>query len=115
MLRGMLQRVLGWITRLFTGHPRGAYRTVFMEELPDRLEEHVIYILGEGEYTWSAAIICPCGCREILHMSLHKEGRPRWELTRHSDGTVSLTPSVWRKIGCQSHFFFERGRIRWCK
>ncbi|MCF8567897.1 hypothetical protein LLE49_24550 [Alicyclobacillus tolerans] len=86
-----------------------------MEELPERLDKHLIYILGEGEYTWSAEMLCPCGCGEVLHMSLHPDGRPRWELTRHPDGTVSLSPSVWRKVGCRSHFFLERGRVRWCK
>ncbi|WP_236819161.1 DUF6527 family protein [Alicyclobacillus ferrooxydans] len=60
-------------------------------------------------------MLCPCGCGEVLHMSLHPDGRPRWELTRHPDGTVSLSPSVWRKVGCRSHFFLERGRVRWCK
>lgn len=113
MLRTLSRIVYDWLKRLFNGAPR-SYRTVFMEELPDKLETRAIYILGEGEYTWSASMVCPCGCGETLHMSLHKEGRPRWELLRHSDGTVSLKPSIWRKKGCRSHFFFQRGQVRWC-
>ena len=92
-----------------------AYSTIFIEELPDDPEKDVIYILGEGKHLWAADMLCPCGCGERLQMSLHHEGRPRWEVTKHSDGTVSLYPSVWRKRGCNSHFFIKQGRIEWCK
>ena len=91
------------------------YQTLLMEELPDRMDAHTIYVLGEGEYTWSASMLCPCGCGDILHMSLHKEGRPRWRITSHNDGTVSLSPSINRMVGCKSHFFFEFGSVRWSK
>lgn len=109
----ILRSILGWVQRLFTGRSR-PFRTVFRKEIPDCLEKNVIYICGEGGHLWFAAMRCPCGCGETLQMSLHKEGRPRWELIRHSDGTVSLRPSIWRKRGCGSHFFFERGRVKWC-
>ncbi|WP_052090605.1 DUF6527 family protein [Desulfosporosinus sp. HMP52] len=91
------------------------YKTLRIEELPDKMEANTIYVLGEGNYNWSVGMICPCGCGNILHMSLHKEGRPHWKIIWHNDGTVSLSPSVNRLVGCKSHFFFERGRVRWCK
>jgi hypothetical protein len=104
--------IAAWFSSLFNrGKP---YRTIFLEDLPDNLKPYTVYILGEGEYLWSAAMLCPCGCGEIVHISLHKEGRPRWEITNHKDGTVSFKPSIWRKDGCKSHFFLERGLIRWC-
>jgi hypothetical protein len=83
-------------------------------DLPDKLDENIIYILGEGKYLWSVVMLCPCGCCEVLHMSLHQEGRPQWKLKRHFGGTVSLTPSINRKVGCRSHFFFKKGRVIWC-
>lgn len=86
-----------------------------VEELPDVLQEKTIYIAGENEYLWFAALVCPCGCKEVLHMSLLNDADPRWSLSKHSDGTVSLSPSVWRKIGCKSHFFLIHSRIQWCK
>ena len=110
----MFKKFLQWIVEWFTPGKPNPYKTVFTEELPERLAKDTLYILGEGEYLWSAAMICPCGCGEVLQMSLHVEGRPRWKVTFHSDGTVSLWPSVNRKIGCRSHFFFERGHVRWC-
>ncbi|MCL5047127.1 MAG: DUF6527 family protein [Actinobacteria bacterium] len=104
MFRIILGRILDWLQHRFMGGSR-PYRTVFLEELPDCLDERVLYVLGEGGHLWSVAMLCQCGCGETLHMSLHQEGRPRWELTYHSDGTVSLWPSIWRKYGCRSHFF----------
>ena len=89
--------------------------TVFVEELPDVVDPRTVYVVGEGHHLWFVALVCPCGCGETLQMSLHTEGRPRWRLMRHRDGTVSLRPSVWRRTNCRSHFFLRRGRIEWCE
>lgn len=88
--------------------------TVYTEELPDVPQPDTIYVLGANGYLWSAAMLCPCGCGELLQMNLHEDGRPRWKLTRHEDGTVSLTPSVSRIVGCRSHFWLRRGQVQWC-
>jgi Family of unknown function (DUF6527) len=99
---------------LFKPNKNKTYRTVYVEELPDIVEIEKIYILGEGQYLWSAAMKCPCNCKNVLQMSLHQDGTPRWNLTIHDNGTVSLYPSIWRKVGCKSHFFFKEGKIQWC-
>lgn len=103
---------LWWRTRVLRSAPARATR--FAEELPDVFDPWTVYVVGEGAHVWFAALICPCGCRELLQMSLHPEGRPRWRLTLHAGGTVSLKPSVWRRTGCRSHFFLRRGRVEWC-
>lgn len=90
------------------------YNTIYTDELPDKIDKNTIYILGEGNYLWSAAMLCPCGCGELIQLSLHKEGRPKWEIIRNKNGTVSLHPSIWRKKGCHSHYFFKNGFIQWC-
>lgn len=86
-----------------------------VEELPDVLDSKCIYVVGEGSYNWFTAMICPCGCGETLYMSLLPDDSPRWDITMHRDGTVSLYPSVWRKKGCKSHFFLRNGYIIWHK
>ncbi|WP_375692081.1 DUF6527 family protein [Pseudooceanicola sp. LIPI14-2-Ac024] len=48
-------------------------------------------------------------------MNLLQDERPCWRVTRHKDGLVSLHPSVWRKKDCGSHFWFKRGRVKWCR
>jgi Family of unknown function (DUF6527) len=90
-------------------------RVIIMEELPDELSPDVVYVAGEKGNHWFVAMLCPCGCRETLHMGLLADTRPRWRLTIHEDNTASLHPSVWRQVGCRSHFFIVRGQIRWCE
>lgn len=90
------------------------WATLYVEELPERLTPTTVYVLGEKQYRWSVALLCPCGCGETLHMSLHEDSRPRWRLHDHRDGTVTLFPSVWRRVGCRSHFLLRRGRVEWC-
>ena len=102
-----------WIRSWFQRKPI-RFRTQRIEELPDQLEPATIYIAGESEYLWFVAMICTCGCGETLHMNLQTDTRPRWSVTCHEDGTVSLLPSVWRKVGCRSHFFFREGAVVWC-
>jgi hypothetical protein len=107
---GVLQRWLpGWLRR----RP-APIKAVRVEELPDKLDCLTLYAVGEGDYLWFAAMICPCGCGQTLHMSLLKDERPRWKLTEHPDGTASLVPSIWRVKGCRSHFWLKRGKIEWC-
>ncbi|NES93778.1 MAG: hypothetical protein F6K32_00690 [Desertifilum sp. SIO1I2] len=90
-------------------------RTIKVEELPNRLHPNCVYVAGEGAYLWFVAMLCPCGCRATLYLSLMPEGRPRWHLTEHKDGTITLHPSVWRTKDCRSHFFLQQGLIQWCK
>lgn len=105
---------VSWMIRFVTGK-KAPVKTLYTEEVPDRLKNNYVYILGEGNYLWEAVMLCPCGCGKTLHMSLHKDGRPRWKLEKHNNGTVSLSPSIWRKKGCCSHFFLKKGFVVWYK
>ena len=92
-----------------------AYRTVVVQEyLPETLERRVLYIVEEDGYQEQAAMMCPCKCGNVLHMNLLTDERPCWTVTIHPGDTASLRPSVWRKKGCRSHFWFRRGRVYWC-
>ncbi|MGE0288414.1 MAG: DUF6527 family protein [Bradyrhizobium sp.] len=59
-------------------------------------------------------MMCPCGCGEVIELNLLQQARPCWNAQEHQNGTVSVTPSVWRRKGCRSHFWLRRGRIDWC-
>ncbi|ACK50892.1 hypothetical protein Msil_1949 [Methylocella silvestris BL2] len=92
------------------------YRTLIVEEsLPKSLKRKTIYVVEEDGFQEQAAMVCPCGCRRTLQMNLLPDERPCWKLTQHEDGTASLHPSVWRKKDCGSHFWFRRGRVKWCR
>lgn len=112
MMMSLVRRFIAWLLRWRRGSE--LIRTVYLQELPEVLHANTLYVLGEGQHRWSASMLCPCGCGELLQVSLMPEGRPRWHLARHADGSVSLHPSVWRNIGCRSHFFFRNSRIVWC-
>jgi hypothetical protein len=103
-----------WLGSLLPWGKPKLYRCVRVNELPDKLEQAKVYLAGEGAYLWVAAMICPCGCRQVIEINLLKQARPCWSAQEHGDGTVSLAPSVWRQKGCRSHFFVRHGRIHWC-
>ncbi len=112
-LRTRVGSTLGALRRWVQAWTRPQLRTVFTEEVPDAPEEGRVYVVGHDGERWSVAMRCPCGCHAVLQMSLHRDGRPRWDLTCHEDGSVSLDPSIYRRVGCRSHFFLRRGRIEW--
>jgi hypothetical protein len=105
-------RLVSQLWRKIFGH-RSHLLIKDVEELPDRIKSGTVYLVGEGGYLWYAAMLCPCGCGETLHMNLMPHSRPQWNVTKHPDATLSLHPSVWRLTGCRSHFFVRRGRIVW--
>jgi hypothetical protein len=102
-----------WLRSWFV-RPARPLKTLRAEEMPERLDPKAVYILGEREHVWFVAMVCPCGCKATLQMSLLPDAKPRWRLVEHDDGTISLQPSVWRKVGCRSHFYLRRGLIQWC-
>ena len=94
---------------------RPVYQTAYVEETsPDCPEPNTLYVVREDGFEEEAVMVCPCGCQSILHMNLLKDERPCWNLILHKDGTVTLLPSVRRRKGCGSHFWFRKGRVFWC-
>jgi hypothetical protein len=92
------------------------YRTeVIGDTLPKHLLRRRLYVVEEDGFLEQAAMLCPCGCKRVVHLNLLPDERPCWRLTRHDDGTVTLDPSVWRKKDCGSHFWFRRGYVQWCR
>lgn len=91
------------------------FRYTRVDEFPDSLKPSTLYVAGEDPHLWAAAMLCPCGCGDVIELNLLKKVRPRWSVEQHADGSVSLMPSVWRRKGCRSHFFVRHGRIDWCQ
>lgn len=89
--------------------------TVVEDYLPDNLNKKSLYIVVDDEYIEQAAMICPCGCRKILHMNMLPDERPCWHLRKNSDDSHTLHPSIWRKKECLSHFWFRNNRVYWCR
>jgi len=100
--------------RAFIGFP-APYSVEVVEDIPNTLTPEMLYLAEEDEEFWMAAMDCPCGCRAKIQLSLLPNDKPKWVVTKHRNGTVSLHPSVWRTVDCKSHFWFKNGRIQWCK
>lgn len=94
------------------------YRATFIEddeELPKSLSPDTVYIVGVPTNEWLAVVVCPCGCGATLFLNLLQQERPYWTWHVDTDAAVTLKPSVWRKVGCKSHFFLRDGNIQWCE
>jgi hypothetical protein len=55
---------------------------------------------------------CPCGCKGILNLPVNGKRGCQWILTKNSDLSVSLSPSI-KYGGCGAHFYIENNKIRW--
>lgn len=92
---------------------------VLCHHLDKPAEDNTIYLWGDDNDGWgpfAALFKCPCGCGEDISLVIQRGNcHPRWDLTRHEDGTVTLAPSILRTNpnGCRSHFFIRKNRIVW--
>lgn len=84
-----------------------ALRHEFVEFIPEELEDGVIYVSMEHA---TAAHKCACGCGSEVPTPISPTD---WQVTFDGE-SISLKPSIgnW-SFPCQSHYWIERGRIRW--
>lgn len=84
------------------------------DSLPATLPRRDLVLARDGDEDWCVGLRCPCGCRSTIELLVVPEAKPRWDLAIDKKGRPSLSPSVWRKTGCRSHFWLRAGRVRWC-
>jgi hypothetical protein len=92
---------------------RQLYTSVRMNDLPDKPIPGKVYLIGENDHLWSAALKCPGGCGTLLEINLVPDMRPQWEITEDNYGVVTIEPSIWRKRDCGCHFRITSGIVRW--
>jgi len=112
--RSIVSLPIRWWSKKERNKPK-PYRYVHVDEFPDSFEPSKLYLAGENGYLWAAAMLCPCGCGDLIELNLLKKVRPNWSVQEHPDGFPTLMPSVWRSEGCRSHFYLRRGHIDWCR
>ncbi len=100
----LARRLLRWLGVVVVEH---------VDDIPDHPQTRTLYAVGERGRLWSAALVCPCGCGQLLQLNLVRTSRPCWRLQEDRFGRASLHPSVWRKTTCRSHFWLRSGRIVW--
>ncbi len=80
-------------------------RPVFVDHLPESLEEGVLYISEEFAI---AGHKCCCGCGEEVITPLNNA---QWHIQKKG-GKVNLYPSIgnW-KFACKSHYWIRKNRV----
>jgi hypothetical protein len=118
-LKQLIAWVIGLWNRIFhRPAPIQIYRAICLdndEDLPAKLPTYAVYIIGVQGNEWLAEMICPCGCGDTLFLNLLRDELPNWKWRVGEDAAVTLSPSVWRVVGCKSHFFLREGKIQWCE
>ena len=84
------------------------YRVRVIDDIPEDIQSEIVYIIGTPSNPQYAIFLCPCGCSRKVELNLNTSSRPCWSIKWHLTGTISFAPSIWRKQGCRSHFFFKK-------
>lgn len=89
------------------------YKYKYIEDVPDFPKSGTIYIICNQGYNWQLVMECPCGCKKILYLNLMKEYKPSWTFSTSITKGISISPSINRIVGCESHFFIKKSRLIW--
>lgn len=54
---------------------------------------------------------CPCGCGQEIPINLDSRAGKAWRIYQSKKSGVTLYPSVWLDVGCESHFIVWRNQI----
>lgn len=104
-----------WVRRIWAKIEFARTLTVVEgDTLPKELPSKRLVLAREAGEDWSVGFHCPCGCGRRVELLLVEEAKPRWRMEVNKKGRPTLTPSVWLRGGCGSHFFVRNGRITWC-
>lgn len=104
-----LRAARGWLTGLFSPQP---FVVISTNDMPDELLPRELYVVGAAHAPWCVALACPCGCGELIQLSLLENDSPRWTLSVFKR-QPTLSPSIWRTEGCEAHFFLRNGVVIW--
>jgi hypothetical protein len=79
------------------------------------MKSDVIYIVSLPDEGQGIRFLCPCGCKLPIWIPLgemNNEGGsgPR-ELIWHDEKTISISPSIQVKGGCNYHFFIQKNKV----
>lgn len=88
---------------------RASYKHVFVDAMPDKLDEGVLYVCVQYA---TAAHNCFCGCGHEVVTPIHPT---KWKLS-FNGVNVSLYPSIgsW-SLPCKSHYWLQDGQIMWAE
>jgi hypothetical protein len=89
------------------------FQIEYVEDVPESILDSLIFIVQDGNEPELLVFKCPCRCNANIILNLLKDASPRWSYELNNEGTIDIYPSVWRNIGCKSHFFVKDSKIKW--
>jgi hypothetical protein len=110
-----INKTAKWIRKQYYSATSPKFRFEIAEDIPALIPEWKILIIADGIVPDSLAFKCPCGCDTTILLNLLADAKPRWKYCITKRGNISISPSIWRKVGCKSHFIIREGRINWVK
>jgi hypothetical protein len=81
----------------------------------NQIAKNDFFLVRHKKKDYWALFQCPCGCGEVISLSLQKIHANYWRVYKSKNNRPSLSPSVWQSEGCCSHFILTDGRIYWCE
>lgn len=122
----VLSPILQWLKKTFSppiSHRQEVLPPIFFPYInvvtapPKNSEVKVgeFYLVAPKKKPKWALFQCPCGCNSVITLSLQKAHHPHWSVVKSSENRPTLSPSVWRDIGCLSHYWIKDGRVYWCE
>ena len=121
----LLSKISGWLSSLWhfvwssksqTILPlktKSFYQVELSEDLPEFLSDNSILVMQDGNEPELLAFICPCGCKENILLNLLGDASPQWRFSITDDKIIDVHPSIWRTVGCKSHFWIIDGNVKW--
>lgn len=82
-------------------------------EIQNLKEKEFVEVNYKNKSYW-VLFRCPCGCGDVITLSTQNSHIPHWKIFENKFGLPSLSPSIWQKRGCYSHFWVKNGKIHWC-
>ncbi len=108
-----IRKIAKWINKQYHFYSSPKFKFELVKDLPELIPEKQVLVVAEGNQPDTLAFKCPCGCNSNILLNLLQDAKPRWKYRITKRRNISISPSVWRKVGCKSHFFIREGRINW--
>jgi uncharacterized protein DUF6527 len=84
------------------------------DEIPDRLPEMGIVVVGSREHPKWLVFDCPCNTGHRIMVTLDPANRPHWRITNRNK--LSIYPSIdYRGSRMRCHYLIHRGRTVWVR
>src|SRR5688500_10490925 len=88
-------------------------KLVDTDDCTDILEDNDVYYVGSKRHKWLITLKCTCGCSQTIYLNVLTKTNPCWRKTINRKKRFTVRPSIWRKVGCNSHFNIVNSLLFW--